>query len=283
MTETITSAANPLAKRVRQLADRKHRRREGAFVVDGIQPVWRAVEAGSPIETLIVVPELLTGTAAMRMVEEQEAAGTRVARMSRDLFLRLSERDGPSGLAAIVRGRVGDLTELTVRPNAVFLALHEIGNPGNLGTIVRAVDATGGAGIVLIGDTSDPFSPTAVKASMGSLFTANLAHTNTLDQFFDWAGQHGVQVVAMSGYASAEHWDTEYPMPLAVLLGSEGQGLPADALDRSGKRVRIPMVGTAESLNLAVAAGVMLYEVRRSALRGIVPPPVDAARPATSA
>src|SRR5216117_1694283 len=121
MTETITSAANPLVKRVRQLAERKHRRREGAFVVDGVQPVWRAVEAGREIETLIVVPELLTGAAVMRMVEEQEATGTRVARMSRELFLRLSERDGPPGLAAIVRGRVGELTELTVRPDSVFV------------------------------------------------------------------------------------------------------------------------------------------------------------------
>jgi RNA methyltransferase, TrmH family len=270
MTETITSAANPLAKRVRQLADRKYRRREGAFVVDGIQPVWRAVQAGSEIETLIVAPELLTQTAALRMVEEQEAAGTRVARMSRELFLRLSDRDGAPGLAAIVRARMLELAELVVAPDAVFVALHEIGNPGNLGTIIRAVDATGAAGVVLIGDTSDPFAPTAVKASMGSLFAVDTAHSDSLDEFFDWAGQHGVRVVATSGHATDEHWDVRYPTPLAMLFGSEGPGLPADALARSDQQVRIPMVGTAESLNLSVAAAVLLYEVRKSALRSDV-------------
>jgi TrmH family RNA methyltransferase len=264
----ITSAANPLAKRVRALADRKHRRREGVFVVDGIQPVWRAVQAGSEIETLIVAPELLTQPAALRMVEEQEAEGVPVARLSGELFLRLSDRDGAPGLAAIVRSRMLGLADLSVRPDAVFVALHEIGNPGNLGTIIRAVDATGAAGVVLIGDTSDPFAPTAVKASMGSLFAVDVAHTPGLGEFFDWTTQHGIRVVATSGYATDEHWDVDYPAPLAMLLGSEGAGLPADALKRSDQQVRIPMVGTAESLNLSVAASVMLYEVRKKALRG---------------
>jgi TrmH family RNA methyltransferase len=271
MTETtITSAANPLAKRIRALADRRHRRREGAFVVDGIQPVWRAVQAGRDIETLIVAPDLLTQPAALRMVEEQEAAGTPVARMSGELFLRLSDRDGAPGLAAIVRSTVLRLADLVVRPDAVFVALHAIGNPGNLGTIIRAADATGAAGVVLIGDTSDPFAPTAVKASMGSLFAVDVAHTPGLDEFFDWTARHDVRVVATSGYAADEHWDADYPTPLALLLGSEGPGLPADALERSHQQVRIPMVGTAESLNLSVAASVLLYEVRKKALRGSV-------------
>jgi TrmH family RNA methyltransferase len=268
---TITSAANPLAKRVRALADRKHRRREGVFVVDGIQPVWRAVQAGSDIETLIVAPELLTQPAALRMVEEQEAAGTHVARMSGELFLRLSDRDGAPGLAAIVRSRMLGLADLSTGRDAVFVALHEIGNPGNLGTIIRAADATGAAGVVLIGDTSDPFAPAAVRASMGSLFAVDVAHTPGLDGFFDWAQECGIRVVATSGYAAGEHWDADYPTPLALLLGSEGPGLPPAALERSQQQVRIPMVGTAESLNLSVAASVLLYEVRKKALRGKAP------------
>lgn len=262
MAEVITSAANPLVKRVRLLADRRHRRREGVFFVDGVQPVWRAVEAGAGVETLIVAPDLLAGSPAMRMVEEQEARGTRVARLSGELFLRISEREGAPGLAAIVRGRLGDLSTLPGPPvDGVVVALHEVGNPGNLGTIIRTADAAGAAGVVLIGDTTDPFAPSAVKASMGSLFAVDLAHTPTLDAFFGWAAGHGVTVVATSGGADDEHWSTPYPRPVAVLLGSEGNGLPGDALARADRRVRIPMVGTAESLNLAVAASVLLYEL----------------------
>jgi RNA methyltransferase, TrmH family len=268
VTETITSAANPIVKRVRQLADRRHRRREGAFVVEGGQPVWQAVEAGWEIETLLVAPELLAGSPATRLVAEQEAAGTRVARLSRELFVRLSEREGPSGLAAIVRGRTRALAELSVRPDTVFVALHEVGNPGNLGTIIRTADATGCGGVILIGETSDPFSPTAVKASMGSLFALDVAHTTSLGEFFDWAGAAGVRVAATSGGADDDHWRVDWPAPVALLFGGEGPGLPAAALQRSDRRVRIPMVGTAESLNLAVAAGVLMYEVRRRALGG---------------
>ena len=151
MTETISSAANPLVKRMRLLADRRHRRREGAFVVEGNQPVWRAIEAGWEVETLVVAPELLGGPAA-ELVAEQESLGTRVARLSAELFTRVSDRDGPSGLAAILRGAVAGPETLAVGPQSLFVALHEIGNPGNLGTVIRTADAVGASGVVLVGE-----------------------------------------------------------------------------------------------------------------------------------
>ena len=267
MTETISSAANPLVKRIRLLGDRRHRRREGAFVVEGIQPVWRAVEAGWEIEALIVTPELLAGSGpAAEMVTGQEAKGVRVARVTGELFSRLSDREGPAGLAAIVHSKQAELPDLVIRPGSVFAALHRIGNPGNLGTIIRTVDAVGGAGVILIGDTTDPFAPAAVKASMGSLFAVDVAHAPGAGAFLDWAAAGGVQVIATSGRAGTDHWSAGYQPPLAVLLGSEGDGLPDDLLTRADMRIRIPMTGTAESLNLAVAAGVMLYELRRHAV-----------------
>lgn len=271
MTE-IRSAANPLARRIRLLADRRHRRREGAFVVEGIQPVWRAVEAGWAVETLIVCPDLLADSPAVGMVAEQEARGTAVARFSRELFVRLSDREGPAGLAAIVRSRSVALTDLPVPTDAVFVALHQVGNPGNLGTILRTADAVGAAGVILVGHTADPYAPAAVKASMGSLFAVPVAGVPDAEEFFAWAGAAGVTVLATSGRADQEHWRGPYHPPLAVLLGSEGEGLPEHVLRRADLRLRIPMVGTAESLNLAVAAGVLLYEVRRHAV-GSTPGP----------
>lgn len=265
MSETISSAANPLAKRVRRLADRKHRRREGAFVVEGLQPVWCAVEAGWEIESLLIAPALLKGDAALRMVEEQEDAGVPVARLSSDLFTRLVDRDGPSGLAAIVRFRSGALSTLEVRPDSLFVALHRIANPGNLGTIIRSVDAVGGAGVILIGDTVDAYSPAAVKASMGSLFAVDVVHTADAEDFFSWAAERGVSVMATSGQAAEDHWSADYTAPLAILLGSEREGLPEQMLADSTRQLRIPMVGTVDSLNIGVAASIMLYEARRFA------------------
>lgn len=262
----ISSAANPLVKRIRLLANRKHRREQGAFVVEGIQPVWRAVTAGWEIEALVVDPHLRQDSPAAAMIEEQEARGVRVARLSDDLFERLSARDGPAGLAAIVRSRQATLTDLHPRADSVFVALHKIGNPGNLGTIIRTADAVGAVGVILIGDSTDPYAPTAVKASMGSLFALDVVHLPDPEPFLTWTGRSGVELVAASGQADLAHWSTSYRPPLALLLGSEGEGLPADLLARADRRVRIPMTGTTESLNVAAAAAVLLYEVRRHEL-----------------
>ena len=271
--ELITSGANPVVKRVRLLADRKHRRRAGAFVVEGTQLVWQAVEAGADVEILLVAPGLLGRSAAARrltaMIAGQEERGVRVARLSDEVFTRISGREGPSGLAAIVRGRLAGLAGLAAGPAAVFVALHSIGNPGNLGTIIRTANAAGAAGVVLVGQTTDPFDPAAVTASMGALFTLPVAHAATPAEFFGWAAAAGVTVVTTSARAGQIFWDASYPRPLALLLGAEGAGLPSEVLARGDRQVQIPMSGTAESLNLAVAAGLLLYEVNRQA-RGAI-------------
>lgn len=252
-----------MAKRIRSLAQRRNRRREGAYVVEGVAPVWHAVEAGADIETLVIAPDLLDASPALEMVAEQERLGMPVARLSGALFARLSERDAPAGLAAIVRGRVGRLDDLVVTRDSLYVAAHEVANPGNLGTIVRTVDALGGAGVVLVGDTADPFAPLAVKASMGSLFVVPVVHVARLETVFDWAESSDVTTVTTSARAGAPLTDAPLRLPLVVVLGSERTGLPAEALARGEASVRIPMHGRASSLNLAVAAGVVLYEVRR--------------------
>ncbi|MGO8960289.1 MAG: TrmH family RNA methyltransferase [Streptosporangiaceae bacterium] len=274
MTEIITSAANPVVKRVRLLADRKHRRRESAFVVQGLQPVWQAVEAGADIEVLIAAPDLLRHPGAAAMVAGQEAAGIRVARLTAELFGRIADRDGPSGLAAIVRAAPLSLAAVTVSPESVFITLHEPANPGNIGTIVRTASAVGAAGVILLGQSADPHDPAAVKASMGALFTVPVVAGVSPAEFLAWAGGCAVTVVATSARASLSCWQAAMVPPLALLLGSEGGGLPPELLAAAAEQVAIPMTGTAESLNLAVAAGILLYEVRRrTGLPALVPGP----------
>jgi RNA methyltransferase, TrmH family len=268
MSETITSAANPLVKRVRALADRRQRRRESAFVVQGIQPVWQAVEAGADIEVLLVAPELLRHRGALELADAQAAAGVRVAQLSGELFGRIADRDGPSGLAAIVRAAPAPLDSLVASPGALFAALHTAGNPGNIGTIIRTASAASAAGVILIGPSADPYDPVAVKASMGALFTVPVVTAASAADFLAWARARGVTVAATSARAGVSCWDAALPLPLALLLGSEGSGLPDDLLGAADLQVAIPMTGTAESLNLAVAAGILLYEVRRRTWSG---------------
>jgi RNA methyltransferase, TrmH family len=276
MTDVISSAANPLVKRVRALSDRKHRRRESAFVVHGLQPVWQAVEAGADIEVLLVAPDLLRHSGALEMVDAQEAHGVRIARLTGDLFGRISDRDGPAGLAAIVRATPSRLGDLAVPAGGLFAALHEPGNPGNVGTIIRTVSAAGASAVILVGSSADPYDPVAVKASMGALFTVPVAVAESGAEFLAWAVAAGVTVAAATGRAAMSCWDASWQLPLALLLGSEGTGLPADLLAAADLQVSIPMTGTAESLNLAVAAGVLLYEVRRRTWSVASPSPLHA-------
>nr|WP_211269181.1 RNA methyltransferase [Saccharothrix syringae] len=248
---------------MRALDQRKHRQREGAAVVHGTQPVRQAVEAGFEVENLVVAPELLReGTA--RFVAEQRERGTRVTTVTGELFARLSDRDRPTGLAAIVRVRLADAAEVAPGTGrASVVALDRVANPGNLGTIVRTADATGAAGVLLVGPTADPFDPAAIKASMGAIFNVPVARVSDVDELFAWARERGVAVVTTSAKAPHRLWRTEYPERVALLMGTEGDGLADDVVERGDLRVSIPMVGTAESLNLAVATSVLLYDLWR--------------------
>ena len=264
---TITSLANPLVKRVRRLNDGKYRRAEGMFVVDGVQPVWRAVDAGADIEMLLVAPDLVGTGPARRLVSGFEDAGGAVVRVSSHVFSSISDRDGPTGIAAIVRQQLATLPDFTVGIDSVFVGLYETANPGNLGTIIRAADSFGVAGIVLIGSTADPFAPVAVKASMGSLFALPVVRVASADELFAWAASNNVTTIATSARGAVATPGATFPKPSLVLLGSEGGGLPADVTARSDMSVRVPMHGTASSLNLAVAAGILLYLATTEASR----------------
>jgi TrmH family RNA methyltransferase len=157
---------------------------------------------------------------------------------------------------------------LTVTADSVFVVLHELQNPGNIGTIVRTADAAGAAGVILLGRTADPLSGTAIKASMGSVFAVPVVAVAEQAHLLDWAHEHEISLTALSGAGTVELWGAELPRPLAVLLGNEGAGLPDSLLAAAAQRVRIPMSGTAESLNVAAAAAVVLYELKRRTIGG---------------
>ncbi len=261
--QVITSQANELVRRVRALGLRKHRDREGAFVVEGIRPVWQAVESGAALDALIVAPDLLASDAAMRMVEQQRAGGARVVAVSSAVFERFAEREHPSGLAAIVRRKRHCLADLAVTPHALFAALYQPGNPGNVGTILRTLDAVAGGGLIVIGASADPYHPTAVKASMGAVFRVPVVHLDEAGDLCTWCHDAGLHLVTTSEHSQHVHWSAPIPLPAVLLFGSEGEGLLPELLESGDVDVRIPMAGAAGSLNVAVAAGILLYEARR--------------------
>lgn len=263
MDDVITSFANPTIKWVKSLAQRKYRRREGAFVVEGLQPVWRAATSTWQIDTLIVAPELLHHSGAWETVSEQHAAGVRVVHVSGEVFRHLSDRDGPAGLLAVVRGVIGELWEFEPEAGRPVVALCEAGNPGNIGAIIRTADAAGVGGLVFVGACADPLAPAAVKSSMGSLFSLPVATSESFAELRQWAQCLQRELIAITGDGASDMWETSLPADPVLVMGSEGDGLPSEITGQCDLAVSITMEGTAESLNLATASAIVLYELSR--------------------
>jgi RNA methyltransferase, TrmH family len=262
--EEISSFSNPLIKRIKRLRQKKYRRRESAFFVEGLRVILTAVESGAAIETLVYCPELLTSEVAWKLVRRPEEDGIRRQAVSAEIFASISERENPVGLAAIIRTQWTALEELAVAVDDIVVALYQTSEPGNLGTILRTMDAVGARNAVLVGDTVDPFHPSAVRASMGALFTVNIAQVSDCDQLLSWAREKGVATVASSAKATTVYTEANYVLPVLLFLGNEGEGLPRPVIEACDLAVTIPMAGQASSLNLAVAAGLLLYAIRRT-------------------
>lgn len=259
----ITSHRNPLVKRIRKLRRKKYRQEEGAFFIEGIRVVLTALEQRAPVDTIIYAPELLTSDVALAALAEQEAKGANVVQLAQDVFESISERDNPVGLGAVVNVRLHRLEALPVSEDAIYVALDSISDPGNLGTIVRTIDSVGGSGLITVGHSTDPFHPTAVRASMGTIFTVPVAEVESIEELWQWAAEHGLHTIATSANAPHSFWEAQFRFPALLLLGSEGEGLAPEVLQRAELAVTIPMYGSASSLNLAVANGLLLYELRR--------------------
>ncbi|MGH2504311.1 MAG: TrmH family RNA methyltransferase, partial [Ktedonobacterales bacterium] len=228
-------------------------------LAEGIRLVAQALTVGAPIQELIVAPELLTSDFARRLVERSQAAGPPCLIVTPDAFLSLPVREHSQGLAAVVGQRWAQLAEIRPTCDARWVALNEAQDPGNLGSILRTSDAVGAEGVILLGPSTDPHDPTAVRASMGAIFTQRLVRAS-FAEFVRWASVHGCAVVGAAGDATADYHVYRYPAPLALLMGSEQHGLTAEQQAACDHVVSIPMLGGSYSLNLAVATSIILYE-----------------------
>lgn len=261
--ELITSVANPLVKRMRKLRGRKIRESEGAFLVEGIAQTRQALDHGAPLELLFVAPDLLSSEGAWEAIDRAEADGMRVVRLGREAFESIVDRDHPSGLGAIAKIVDRPITDLHANDGGFFVALESVGNPGNLGSIVRTVDAAGGSGVVILGQATDPWHPQSMKASMGTLFTVPLCRAHDLEDVLAWCLMEKVELVTTSAKAKQSFWDVDYSEPTIFMFGSESAGLPPHVHEKAKHTVGMPMEGAASSLNLSVSVGVMLYEAKR--------------------
>jgi len=258
--QVITSRANLAVKRIRALQTRKQRVATNQFFVEGIRIVGEAVDTKGSIETLVVAPDLLTSEYGHELVRRAQENGIAVLAVSADVFRGLSDKEGPQGLGAVVQQQWSTLEQCDPRAGLCWIALEQVADPGNLGTIVRTADAVGAAGVILLGPSADPYDPGALRAGMGAVFSQRLVRASW-EGLIAWVREHGSSMVGTSDAAALDYREAAYRRPLVLLMGSEREGLSAEQQAACDDLVRIPMVGRSDSLNLAVAAGILAYEV----------------------
>ncbi|MGE0238177.1 MAG: TrmH family RNA methyltransferase [Parvibaculaceae bacterium] len=249
--EIITSAQNPTIKFIRALDQKKHRQQTGLFVAEGARALERARLAG-------IVPDYVLSVAG-----PQDWGQARDIRVSEAVMARLSQQNNPAGLIGVFK-QSAILAAFAPGAKDVAIGLEDIRDPGNLGTIIRTADAVAVRHVVLVGESCDPFSPEAVRATMGSLFGITLTRLATakfMAMLDEWTGE----IVATAADAAAD-FRRPYGRPTLLLMGSEGGGLSPALAAKANVSVRIPMPGAAESLNVATASALMLYEIKRPEL-----------------
>lgn len=262
----VTSLSNPIIKDIKGLMNKKDREESGTFMAEGLKLVIDAIELGWDIRTMVYAKAAKGKPVVEQVAAKTVARGGLVLEVSEKVLSSVTRRDNPQMVVGIFEQRWQRLDGLSLSADQTFVALDRVRDPGNLGTIIRTADAAGASGIVLVGDCTDPFSIETVRATMGSVFAMPL-YRASVPEFLAWSRASGGQVVATHLAGAVDYRTINYKAkPTILLMGNEQSGLPDELAKSADRLARIPQQGRADSLNLAVASAVMLFEARRHLL-----------------
>ena len=263
MPKQITAFSNATVKRLRSLRDKKARREEGLFLAEGLRILAEARDSGRLPEIVAFSAEGAKHPLAAEIIAATEAAGGEAIETTADILSKMSGKDNPQLLLGAYRQPETGLDRVDRSTAPLWIVAQALRDPGNIGTILRTGDAAGAGGLILIDDSADPFSVEAVRASMGAVFTQDVA-TARWDEFLSWLRSGPGELVGTSLKATHDYLEAEYAQPCFLLIGNEQQGLPADYEAECDLLVKIPMAGRADSLNAAMATAVMAFAVTAS-------------------
>lgn len=254
----ITSLSNDTVKAVRALHMRKARDETGLFVAEGLKNVIEGIDTGHAPKVLMHGPDATAHPMMQKAVAATLAARGQVIEVTHDILAKVSRRENPQAVVGVFQQAFTPLAEITPGVAACVVALHRVRDPGNLGTIIRTADSAGCGAVVLVGECCDPYAVEAVRATMGSIFAVPLARA-TEAEFAAWRAGWTGSVIGTLLSATSDHASASYRKPALVLMGNEQQGLTPDMAGLCDVNVKIPMRGRADSLNLSVATGIMIY------------------------
>lgn len=260
----ITSTANPRIVAAARLVERKERQKQGRFLVEGLQALHMALDAGWEPREVFYCEALFAGTEAPALLQRFAQTSASLVPVAPHVLARLSEREVPQGLVASFALRHTALSDLTWHEPALIVVLDRIRDPGNLGTLMRTADAVGAAALLLLPPCVDPFDPRVVRASMGSLFNLPFVLADDARAALQTLRARGVRLVGADAHRGIAWGTGLWQGSVALVLGNEAQGLAPELLPLIGDWVHLPMYGKADSLNVAVAGGVLMYAWRQA-------------------
>jgi RNA methyltransferase, TrmH family len=260
--EKITSLQNPRVKQLVRLRDRRPRDEAGVFLVEGYREIRRALEKNVRLAELYFSPEWFLGENESALIEQARSAGAQLFELSKEAFGKVAYRERPDGLLAVAPQWKRALSDLKLRSAPFVLVVEAIEKPGNLGTILRSADAAGVDAVIVCDPVTDIFNPNVVRSSTGVLFSVPVVVAES-EPVRAWLREKGIRAVATTPAATALYTDTDLRGPLAIVMGSEQYGLSEYWLKQSDAQVRIPMAGQADSLNVAMATIITLFEAVR--------------------
>jgi TrmH family RNA methyltransferase len=263
MPRQITAFSNATVKLLRSLRDKKARKAEGLFLAEGLRILTEARDSGRLPEIVAFSSEGAKHPLAAQIIAWTEAAGGDAVETTPDILSKMSGKDNPQMLLGAYRQPDVSIERLDRSNAPLWIVAQALRDPGNIGTILRTGDAVGAGGLILIDDSADPFSVEAVRASMGALFTQQIAAARW-PEFIAWLRSGEGQLIGTSLKAKHDYLEAEYRQPCFLLIGNEQQGLPADYEAECDLLVKIPMAGRADSLNAAMAAAVMAFAIKAS-------------------
>jgi len=263
MPREVTAFSNSTVKLLRSLRDKKARREEGLLLAEGLRILTEARDSGLLPEIIAFSPEGAKHPLAAEVIAATEAAGGDAIETTPDILSKMSGKDNPQMLLGAYRQPDTSLEQIDRAKAPLWMVAQALRDPGNIGTILRTGDAVGAGGLILIDDCADPFSVEAVRASMGAIFTQQVA-TARWEDFIAWLRSGDGQLVGTSLKASDDYLEASYRKPCFLLIGNEQQGLPADYEAECDLLVKIPMAGRADSLNAAMATAVMAFAIKAS-------------------
>ncbi len=263
MPREVTAFSNTTVKRLRSLRDKKARKTEGLFLAEGLRIITEARDSGRLPEIIMFSSEGARHPLAAEIIATTEAAGGDAIETTADILSKTSGKDNPQMLVAAYRQPSTELSAINRSSAPLWFAAQALRDPGNIGTILRTGDAVGAGGLILIDDSADPYSVEAVRASMGAIFTQQVTKA-PWTEFLAWLRSEPSQLVGTSLNTDQDYLAAAYRPPCFLLIGNEQQGLPEAYEKECDMLVKIPMAGKADSLNAAIAAAVMAFQVKAS-------------------